>query len=324
MGRSPCCEKTGLKTGRWTAEEDETLVKYIQSNGEGSWKSLPKNAGLMRCGKSCRLRWINYLRGDLKRGNFTVEEDEMIVMLHKAFGNRWSMIASHLPGRTDNEIKNYWNARLSRQSYRFFINKNTTKTSIDISTLVNQKKRRTGRVSRSVAKKYNQDKSPSLSTTKISNPPMVMDTQVIQENMNDCPNADVTKHMEESQVHDHNVMSDELESNWVDELFNIDYFLQGDEAMDSSRVSSNIHDDDQIEQWLAEIEVEELKRNERNVNEREDENLRKNSLETVGCCYGETDQWDMEFSFAGFNMCDENMCGEEDDILVSLWEGGNP
>lgn len=45
MGKAPCCEKVGLKRGRWTKEEDETLTKYIQANGEGSWKSLPKNAG---------------------------------------------------------------------------------------------------------------------------------------------------------------------------------------------------------------------------------------------------------------------------------------
>lgn len=151
MGRAPCCEKIGLKKGRWTAEEDEILTTYIQANGEGSWRSLPKNAGtqvarifkcsvcfrlfsstadaifshncryttrafisqspyiqflcgflnsnscgcfhfskgLLRCGKSCRLRWINYLRADLKRGNITAEEEETIVKLHSSLGNRY-------------------------------------------------------------------------------------------------------------------------------------------------------------------------------------------------------------------------------------------
>ncbi|PPD93700.1 hypothetical protein GOBAR_DD09345 [Gossypium barbadense] len=88
MGRAPCCEKVGLKKGRWTAEEDVLLTKYIQANGEGSWRSLPKNAGLLRCGKSCRLRWINYLRADLKRGNFTSQEEEVIINLHATLGNR--------------------------------------------------------------------------------------------------------------------------------------------------------------------------------------------------------------------------------------------
>ncbi|RWW53904.1 hypothetical protein BHE74_00039562 [Ensete ventricosum] len=68
-----------------------------------------------RCGKSCRLRWINYLRPDLKRGNFTAEEDELIIELHGLVGNKWSLIAGRLPGRTDNEIKNYWNTHIKRK-----------------------------------------------------------------------------------------------------------------------------------------------------------------------------------------------------------------
>ncbi|CAA7388950.1 unnamed protein product [Spirodela intermedia] len=118
MGRAPCCEKEGLKKGRWTSEEDELLVNYIKAHGEGSWRSLPKNAGLLRCGKSCRLRWINYLRSDLKRGNISPEEEEAIIKLHTSLGNRWSLIAAQLPGRTDNEIKNYWNSHLSRRIHR--------------------------------------------------------------------------------------------------------------------------------------------------------------------------------------------------------------
>ncbi|KAG2290658.1 hypothetical protein Bca52824_050262 [Brassica carinata] len=105
MGRAPCCEKVGIKRGRWTAEEDQILSSYIQSNGEGSWRSLPKNAGLKGAEKSCRLRWVNYLRSDLRRGNITPEEEELVVKMHSTLGNRWSLIASHLPGRTDNEIK---------------------------------------------------------------------------------------------------------------------------------------------------------------------------------------------------------------------------
>ncbi|XP_072965162.1 myb-related protein 308-like [Typha angustifolia] len=115
MGRSPCCEKAHTNKGAWTKEEDQRLISYIQVHGEGCWRSLPRAAGLLRCGKSCRLRWINYLRPDLKRGNFTDEEDELIIKLHSMLGNKWSLIAGRLPGRTDNEIKNYWNTHIKRK-----------------------------------------------------------------------------------------------------------------------------------------------------------------------------------------------------------------
>ncbi|XP_031282777.1 transcription factor MYB4-like isoform X2 [Pistacia vera] len=69
----------------------------------------------LRCGKSCRLRWTNYLRPDIKRGNFSKEEEETIIKLHHVLGNRWSAIAGRLPGRTDNEIKNFWHTHLKKR-----------------------------------------------------------------------------------------------------------------------------------------------------------------------------------------------------------------
>ncbi|KAI3453343.1 hypothetical protein Pfo_010006 [Paulownia fortunei] len=115
MGRSPCCSKVGLRRGPWSTKEDTLLTNYIQEHGEGQWRSLPKKAGLLRCGKSCRLRWMNYLRPGIKRGNISEDEEDLIVRLHGLLGNRWSLIAGRLPGRTDNEIKNYWNTHLLKK-----------------------------------------------------------------------------------------------------------------------------------------------------------------------------------------------------------------
>ncbi|CAH9133202.1 unnamed protein product [Cuscuta epithymum] len=104
-----------LKKGPWTSAEDAILVDYVTKHGEGNWNAVQKHSGLARCGKSCRLRWANHLRPDLKKGAFTPEEESLIVQLHSKMGNKWARMAAELPGRTDNEIKNYWNTRLKRR-----------------------------------------------------------------------------------------------------------------------------------------------------------------------------------------------------------------
>nr|AAG22863.1 transcription factor GAMyb [Hordeum vulgare subsp. vulgare] len=103
-----------LKKGPWTSAEDAILVDYVKKHGEGNWNAVQKNTGLFRCGKSCRLRWANHLRPNLKKGAFTPEEERLIIQLHSKMGNKWARMAAHLPGRTDNEIKNYWNTRIKR------------------------------------------------------------------------------------------------------------------------------------------------------------------------------------------------------------------
>ncbi|KAL6636848.1 hypothetical protein ACP70R_024420 [Stipagrostis hirtigluma subsp. patula] len=118
MGRAPCCDKATVKKGPWSPEEDARLKSYIEQNGTGgNWIALPQKIGLKRCGKSCRLRWLNYLRPNIKHGGFSEEEDRIILSLYISIGSRWSIIAAQLPGRTDNDIKNYWNTRLKKKLF---------------------------------------------------------------------------------------------------------------------------------------------------------------------------------------------------------------
>ncbi|PSR90262.1 Transcription repressor like [Actinidia chinensis var. chinensis] len=83
-----CCAKVGLKRGPWTEEEDDVLANYIWREGEGRWRTLPKRTVLLRCGKSCRLRWMNYLRPSVKRGHIAPDEEDLILRLHCLLGNR--------------------------------------------------------------------------------------------------------------------------------------------------------------------------------------------------------------------------------------------
>ncbi|KAL3813324.1 hypothetical protein ACJIZ3_014592 [Penstemon smallii] len=105
----------GLRKGTWTKEEDDLLKQCIDKYGEGKWHKVPLRAGLNRCRKSCRLRWLNYLRPDIKKGLFTRDEVDLIIRLHKLLGNKWSLIAGRLPGRTANDVKNFWNTHIHKK-----------------------------------------------------------------------------------------------------------------------------------------------------------------------------------------------------------------
>nr|AXU25489.1 MYB [Plinia cauliflora] len=105
----------GVRKGAWTEEEDVLLKKCVERYGVGNWHQVPRRAGLNRCRKSCRLRWLNYLQPNIERGAFREDEVDMIIRLHKLLGNRWSLITGRLPGRTANDVKNYWNTHLAKK-----------------------------------------------------------------------------------------------------------------------------------------------------------------------------------------------------------------
>ncbi|KAL2496900.1 transcription factor MYB [Forsythia ovata] len=111
-------DKDGIKKGAWSEEEDYKLRAYIQRFGHWNWRLLPKYAGLTRSGKSCRLRWVNYLKPGVKRGNYSQVEVDLIMELHAKLGNKWSAIAEKFPGRTDNDIKNYWHTYVKKRNRR--------------------------------------------------------------------------------------------------------------------------------------------------------------------------------------------------------------
>ncbi|CAA6664884.1 unnamed protein product [Spirodela intermedia] len=99
-----------VRKGAWTPEEDTLLQRCVLLYGEGQWHLIPVRAGLRRCRKSCRLRWLNYLKPSIKRGDFQEDEVDLIIRLHKLLGNR-----GRIPGRTANDIKNYWNSCWSKK-----------------------------------------------------------------------------------------------------------------------------------------------------------------------------------------------------------------
>ncbi|GAA0167871.1 DNA-binding transcription factor [Lithospermum erythrorhizon] len=104
------------RKGPWTEQEDVQLAFYVNLFGDRRWDFIAKVSGLKRTGKSCRLRWVNYMHPSLKRGKLSPQEEALVLQLHTKWGNRWSKIARKVPGRTDNDIKNYWRTHMRKEA----------------------------------------------------------------------------------------------------------------------------------------------------------------------------------------------------------------
>ena len=100
-------------TNRWKRCEDAVLIDAVSEIGMGNWNIIASRVG-GKTARSCRLRWYNQLDPSVRHEEFTEGERLVIARSHAQIGNRWCEIATLLPGRTDNQVKNQFNSRMKR------------------------------------------------------------------------------------------------------------------------------------------------------------------------------------------------------------------
>jgi len=109
-------KKTTTVTKRsWTEDEDEQLKQLVKTHGLSNWTTVADSLD-GRTGKQCRERWTNHLNPGIKKGNWTDEEDRIIIEKQAELGNQWSKITEYLQGRTDNAVKNRWHSTMRSRS----------------------------------------------------------------------------------------------------------------------------------------------------------------------------------------------------------------